>query len=299
MSIKTFLPGTVIFREGEYGDSFYQVLSGSVEVTVSYGTDHARRLTDLGPGSFFGEIAVIEKFPRTATIIACQTGATLLELSPDTMDDSFRENPDLILSLMQHLGRRTVSLSSDCLEAREALRKLKSADGSAVSPGLLERSRLFSAIFYKSGRSDKPSLETKMAAYEGKKVSDGYSNNVFACKNGTVLFKEGEPGACMYAIHWGRIGIFSGYGTDQQEKITELSTNDFFGEVGMLCGQIRSATAVALESDTTLEIIKSEDIRTLFEKNPAKVWMILDHLARRLTTLTREYAGICREIAEA
>ena len=98
MAIRTFLPGTVIFREGEPGDTFYQILSGRVEIILSYETEHSIKLTDLGPGNFFGEIAVLENYPRTASAVASSAGVTVLELSENNMAENFRENPDLVLS---------------------------------------------------------------------------------------------------------------------------------------------------------------------------------------------------------
>lgn len=299
MAIKTLLPGTVIFREGEPGDTFYQILSGRVKIILSYETDHPVKLTDLGPGNFFGEIAVLENYPRTASAIVAETGATLLELSEENMAENFRENPELVLSLMQLLGRRIVSLSGECQAARKALDEINAIDAEPVSPTLMDKAKIIANFFFGGGRkADKPSLESSMFTGKGGNVKDGFASDVFECKRDTVIFREDEPGACMYAIHWGTVGVYKNYGTDRQTLLTKLGTDDFFGEIGMLCGQPRSATVVALEDGTTLEIIRSENVRELFERNPVKVWMILDHLARRLTQITREYALICRDLLE-
>lgn len=298
MAIKTLLPGTVIFREGESGDTFYQILSGRVEIILSYGTDHFLKLTELGPGNFFGEIAVLENFPRTASAIASSAGATLLELSEDNMTENFKENPELVLSLMQLLGRRIVAVSEECTATRKALDELNAESAAPVAPTLLDKAKIIADYFFGNRKAKKPSLESTMFTKNGENVKDGFSGDVFDCKAGTVLFREGEPGACMYAVHWGRVGIYSGYGTENEKLLTTLNANEFFGEIGMLCGQPRSADAVALDDGTTLEIIRSENIRPMFERNPAKIWMILDHLARRLTMLTREYAQVCQNLCE-
>ena len=58
-------PGEVIVEQGEVGDAFYAIRSGQVEV-VADGTI----VRTLGPGSYFGEVALLLDVPRTATVRA-------------------------------------------------------------------------------------------------------------------------------------------------------------------------------------------------------------------------------------
>ncbi|MGL6279572.1 MAG: cyclic nucleotide-binding domain-containing protein, partial [Gaiella sp.] len=62
---RTVPEGTELIREGEPGDAFYAVVEGSIVVRRK-----GRKLAELGAGSFVGEIALLSRSPRTATVVA-------------------------------------------------------------------------------------------------------------------------------------------------------------------------------------------------------------------------------------
>jgi CRP/FNR family transcriptional regulator, cyclic AMP receptor protein len=60
-----FFPGKVIVEAGDVARDFYLLLAGSAKLTVA-----GKRSQTLGPGDYFGEMAVLDGGPRTATIVA-------------------------------------------------------------------------------------------------------------------------------------------------------------------------------------------------------------------------------------
>ena len=120
-----------------------------------------------------------------------------------------------------------------------------------------------------------------------------------AFKKGGVIFKQGDASDCMYDILWGKVGIYVNYGTPEEKLLTTLETEQFFGEMGMIEGLPRSATAVALTSDTKVRIITPETFQELFKESPARVLLIMQNMSRRLRELTGEYLEACQTVADS
>ena len=63
---------TVVFFENEEGDSFFMILEGRIKVTILGDDGREIILSILGPGDFFGEMALLDNEPRSATAIAVE-----------------------------------------------------------------------------------------------------------------------------------------------------------------------------------------------------------------------------------
>lgn len=97
-SVRSYTAGNAIVREGEYGDSLYLIVEGNVVVE---GTDPRSRkvtLATLGPGDFFGEVAVLTGKPRTATVLA-QGPVTVIEISKEVLTGIFQRHPEVLAVL--------------------------------------------------------------------------------------------------------------------------------------------------------------------------------------------------------
>lgn len=121
--------------------------------------------------------------------------------------------------------------------------------------------------------------------------------NVMKFAKGAVIFKEGEWQMAMYAVKSGNVGIYSQYGTEKEQLLTELGPGKLFGEMGLIEARPRSATAVALEA-TEAEFIDGNNLSDYFKNDPEKVVEILINMTSRLRELSGEYVEACSAISD-
>lgn len=115
---------------------------------------------------------------------------------------------------------------------------------------------------------------------------------------GEIICQQGEYESCMFDILLGSVGVYTGYGTDAEKKLTELDAGSFFGEMGLIEACPRSATVVALEDNTKVEVITAETFGMYFQDHPEKVLMMMRQMSRRIRSLTGDYLDACRALAE-
>ena len=103
-TLRTFKPGEEAISEGSHGDEFYIILSGEVEVLKG-----GRPLTILGPGVHFGEMALVDHSPRSATVRA-REATRLMALTRAAFYGLVRTEPvlasKLLWSFVQVLSHR-------------------------------------------------------------------------------------------------------------------------------------------------------------------------------------------------
>ncbi len=112
----TYEPGQEIVRQGETGDCMYVVQAGSVEV-VQAESGAQRRLAVLGPGEFFGEMAVFEKEVRSATVRAVDE-ARVMQVDRKTLLRRIKEDPLLAVNLLQTMSKRIRDLNGEVARLR-------------------------------------------------------------------------------------------------------------------------------------------------------------------------------------
>jgi flavin-dependent dehydrogenase len=114
---KSYKAGEAIIRQGEAGDCMFVIQSGQAEV-VKEGDGREMRLAVLGPGDFFGEMAIFEKDLRSATVRA------LGEVRVLTIDQAMflrkiRDDPSLAFRIMEKMSNRIRELGAEVARLRE------------------------------------------------------------------------------------------------------------------------------------------------------------------------------------
>jgi CRP-like cAMP-binding protein len=101
---RTFQKGEMIFSEYEPGDTFYLIQSGRVELVKVIG-DVEKTLAILQPSEMFGEMAILDNSPRTATAIALDK-VTALEFNRRNFEALMLGNPSVALKLLRMFSKR-------------------------------------------------------------------------------------------------------------------------------------------------------------------------------------------------
>ncbi len=99
--------GKVLCAEGETGQEFFLIMEGEVDITR-----RGRKLGTFGPGDFFGEVAVVEDVPRTATVTA--TGPLrFFVLTRRSFLRLLDDHPGVERKVMRALAQRLAATSDD------------------------------------------------------------------------------------------------------------------------------------------------------------------------------------------
>jgi signal transduction histidine kinase len=103
--IRSFNAGQLIFAAGDVGDGLFVIETGRVQISAVVNSGEPRPLASIGPGDFFGEMAVIDDSPRSATAVA-ETDASAFYLSREEMMEMLNRHPGLTLTLIREFSNR-------------------------------------------------------------------------------------------------------------------------------------------------------------------------------------------------
>jgi CRP-like cAMP-binding protein len=96
--------GQELVKEGAAGSVCFLILDGAAKVTR-----HGRTVKQLGPGDFFGEMSLLTKAPRTASVIA-GTPMECVTLSASALKQVLLDNPQIALAMLSSMAERVAEL---------------------------------------------------------------------------------------------------------------------------------------------------------------------------------------------
>ena len=103
---------------------------------------------------------------------------------------------------------------------------------------------------------------------------------------GAVLFREGDPGHEMFIVRRGAVRLSKG-----EVELRTMRAGDYFGEMSMLLGAPRSATATVVGDEAELVAIAQNNLELILRENPAIVRRLLADMAARLQTMNERVAA--------
>ena len=99
--------GKELIREGSVGKEFFVIVGGKARVTRK-----GRELAKVGPGDFFGELALLDRSPRNATVTAL-TDLEVVVLAQREFNQALRDVPSMTKKLLVGMARRIHELDAE------------------------------------------------------------------------------------------------------------------------------------------------------------------------------------------
>ncbi len=107
---RSFDAGTLLFRDGDPGDVMYVIQQGRVRIFTEVG-ESQKQLAVLGPGDFFGEMALLNDKPRNASAEILED-AKMLAIDGRTLGAMIQSNAEIAVRLIRRLARRLDSANT-------------------------------------------------------------------------------------------------------------------------------------------------------------------------------------------
>ncbi len=111
--------GSLLCREGDYGDTFYVILEGEVEIVKSLGEKEEQFLGQRGPGGYFGEMSLLIPDGKRTASVRSRTAARLAVLNRADFEDLLQRRPILAYEMVRELSLRLRKSDNDTIRDLE------------------------------------------------------------------------------------------------------------------------------------------------------------------------------------
>lgn len=248
ISVCALSQGQPLANQGDPGNALFLVVSGSLALTRQYRPDHPPlHLGTVAAGEITGELSLLTGHPRDASIHAAEPTVVGV-LSKESFEQVAAHFPE------------EISKPLDWMAAR--LHQYQVANAIADSQVLLEL--------------ETETREALAASFQTKDLPAGQ-----------ILFHEGEQGDALYLILSGRVRIEIAVAPSEEFRhstrvLAELGKGDLLGEMALLTGEPRSATAIAVRDTQLAELQRSAFDRIVAAHPQQMLGLVSRQLAGRL-----------------
>jgi pSer/pThr/pTyr-binding forkhead associated (FHA) protein len=173
--------GHFVFREGDSGSEMYIIETGCVEVLRA---GRSEPVAALGPGDFFGEMAILEDQPRFASVRAT-SAARLLKVDRAAFAGMLRENFEIAVRIMRKLVSRLRRTEEQLSEAQRELARAR-GKGPTTAPGAIRPAAV-------AAPPKRPAPVPAQALGKALKLVHGDSGSEFSLATGRAEMMVGRP----------------------------------------------------------------------------------------------------------
>jgi cAMP-dependent protein kinase regulator len=249
--LEQYAPGTDIVRQGDIPDKFYIVSSGIVEIVLQAADGNERIIDRMGEGTFFGEIGLLKRTRRVATVRAL-TNVQVMAMSHESFERWLSNSlfsREEIDSVMQERLRRVGEL--DLIDEPDEMAEEVAATAVSTPPG---------------------SPDTMPTA----------NQHTFA--TGDTIIRQGDVADHFYIIVEGAVEVFHEEADGRIEHMAWLDSGNYFGEIGLLEGRRRTASVRAATPVKALAFDRETFGRWLAQAPASRTELIRTATARRDNT---------------
>jgi CRP/FNR family cyclic AMP-dependent transcriptional regulator len=111
-AVRTYAKGAIIVSEGDEGNSLFVIQSGSVKAFLSDENGKEVVLSTQGPGEYFGDLALFDDEPRSASVMALQPCKVMI-ITKTQLREAIKEDPEIGFSLLHGLANRVRVLTEN------------------------------------------------------------------------------------------------------------------------------------------------------------------------------------------
>ncbi len=276
---RDYWDGSIVFREGEPEEEMFFIRQGRVEVLWEISRNRKVILASIGTGGLFGEMAVLMKSRRAATILVVEDLKVLFLSQADfyRLLNDFPETGFLVLKAIgRNLSNKLRALNQHFLFAHSTLAAQKPANGPG-EPGQAAPATL------------DPEILDIIKTY-GEPVS---------VEPGKVLIHEGGIQHDLYLILEGLAEVTKSIGDNERVLLVHLGPGNLFGEMAFLDADLRSAEVRVLRA-MKLYVFHGQKIDELAKTDMKKVnqiyLTIIRHICSNIKATNMLYVGAKRKL---